>query len=431
VIRFSDISLKDTTFEVDRDTETNITSSRAMTWEGVLANLTCDLSALTGATVTVESSTLNFEPSSSGPTGLWCHRGGTLDVRNSTVDSPVGHSLICHLADGSRTMFTNTVFMHLGTTTGGSTGMGMYVGGTGTIEECTISDSLVGLVIGRSQTNMINITVRDCLTGLYADGNLGQGGIAIRGLDLSGCDVAVRAVNDGSISVLNGRFLLLGEGFNITTASVYIRDSWVSAPGAGMSTATLRSTSTLDIVNSTTSRVFDIGPTENAVNIYWYLNLTLLFLSDGSPLSDAMVTVREANGMVSHRDEVAGVDGILQEMELRERAYIPDLIVTTPHTITVTKDHRTDSFQLTVEDSIDHVFYMDNYPPVLLVQAPEDGSLHNVSTVSFAGEAWDAVITATEGLDLMRYRVDGGNWTPIDLPVLTEWKFDVVLEDGF
>ncbi len=430
-VQFTDLSLTDTTIEVAGDSETNITSLREMTWENAVANLTCDLAVPNGAKVFIESSLLNFEPNTAGPTGLWCERGGTLSVANSTVDSPVAHSLICHLASGSRSVFFNSDFQHLGSTTGGSTRLGMYVGGTGTIEESTISMSLVGMVIGKSQTNIINLTIEDCITGIYSDGDLGQGGIAIRGLVLRDCDVAIRAVNEGSVSVINGRFDLMAEGFNITTSSVYIKDSWVSAPGTGMSTATLRSTATLDIVNSTTSRVFDIGPTENAVNIYWYLNLTLLYLSDGSPLSEATVTVRETSGLVSHRDEVAGADGTLLEMELRERAYIPDLIVTTPHTITVTKDHRTDSFQLTVEDSMDHVFYMDNYPPVLLVQAPEDGSLHNVSTVTFEGEAWDAVITATDGLDRMRYRVDSGNWTPIDLPVLTEWSFDAVLEDGF
>ncbi|UCC93974.1 MAG: hypothetical protein JSW25_04735, partial [Thermoplasmata archaeon] len=102
-----------------------------------------------------------------------------------------------------------------------------------------------------------------------------------------------------------------------------------------------------------------------------------------------------------------------------------------PHTITVTKGGLSDSFDLTVEASMDHTFYLDNFPPVLLVTAPDDGSLHNVSTVTFEGEAWDAVITTTEGLASMRYRVDDGNWTPIDLPEVTEWSFDAVLEDGF
>jgi hypothetical protein len=430
-VRFVELSLRDTTIEVDRTTDTNITAMFDMTWERVTANLTCDLAVQIATTMTFESCTLNFADSRDGPTGLYCLRGGTLKVANSTVDSPSSHSLMVQLLDGSRATFFMSTFSHLGTTIGGSSKFGMFVAGTGTIEEVTLADSLVGLVVGKSLANIINLTIHDCLTGILADGDLGRGGVSIRGLDLQDCNVAVRAVNDGSVSVVDGRFQLSGEGFNITMAGVELKDSWVSVPGAGMSTARLRQTSTLDIINSVTSRDFDIGPVENAVNIYWYLNLTMLYLSDGSPLSEALVTVKEASGATSNRDVEAGVDGTIQELRLRERTYLPDLTITTPHTITVTMDGLEDSFSLTVEASMDHVFYMDNYPPVLVVSSPEDGSLYNVSTVTVEGEAWDAVITTTEGLATMRYRVDDGNWTPIDLPVLTEWSFDAVLEDGF
>jgi hypothetical protein len=431
IITFLDLHLADTTISLERSSDTNITSFTAMTWTRVTANLTCDLAVPAGTTITIESSALNFEASKSGPTGLYCLRGGTLEIANSTVDSQSAHSLVTHLADGSRSTFFQTTFSHLGSSGGSAHRLGMYVAGTGTLEEVTLIDSLVGLVVGKSQANILNLTIRDCLTGILADGDLGRGGASIRGLDLSECTVAIRAVNDGSVSVIDARIDLAGEGFNITTASVELKDSWISDPGTGLSTAYLRQTATLDFINSVTSRDFDIGPVENAVNIYWYLNLTLKYLSNGSPLSEAMVTIREASGALSDRDVQAGVDGILLELRMRERTYNPDISITTPHTVTVSKDNMMDGFTITVDASMDFVFFMDNYPPVLVVDSPQDGSLLNVSTVTFEGEAWDTVVTTTEGLAMMRYRVDGGNWTAIDLPVVKAWSFDAVLDDGF
>ncbi len=426
-----DLNLADTTLEVERGTDTNISVKGGMSWERVTANLTCDLVAQSGTTINIQESHLSFRNSTDGANGLWSLWGGTITMTDCIIDSPEDHSLLCQLLDGSRSIFTDCHFLDMGTSTGGVSKTGMWAGGTGTIKECTISDSMAGLVIGKSQTNILNLTIRDCLTGIIADGNLGRGGGSIGGLHLSGCDVAVRAVNDGAINIINGWLQLAGEGFNITTANVYIKDTWVSAPGAGERTATLRETAILDIINSSTSRDFDIGPNFNIVNIYWYLNLTLRHLSDGSPLSDALVTVRESSGTISHIDEPGGADGVLKELELRERVYNPDLVVTTPHTITVTKGDLSDSFTITVDTSIDHLFLLDNYPPVLLVQQPENGSLHFVSNITFEGEAWDAVVTATEGLASMRYRVDGSNWTAINLPEVTGWSFDAFLEDGF
>ncbi len=430
-VRFLDLDLTDTTITVDPGTETNISMDQSMTWTRVTGDLSCDLAALTGMTINIESSVLEFRSSTSGPTGLWVTLGGTLNVANSTVGSPSTHDLVCHIGSGGRTRLVNSDFSHLGASTSVVHRMGMFVAGSGTIEEVTLNGSLVGLVLGGAQTNIVNLTVRDCLTGIMADGDLGRSGVVIRGLDLEGCDVAIRAINDGSVSVQDGRFSLSGEGFNITHSTVIIKDSRISDPGTGHNTAVLRTTSQLDLVNCVSSRDFDIGPTENTVSIYWYLNLTMRYLSDGSPLSDARVTAREASGAIDIRDKQGGADGKIEKLELRELMYIPAMTVTTPHTITVTKGALKDSFTLTMDGSKDHVFYMDNYPPVLLVNSPEDGSLHNVSTVTFEGEAWDAVVTETEGLATMRYRVDDGEWMAIGLPVANVWSFDAELEDGF
>ena len=430
-VSFVDLQLSDTTISVARGATCNITSRFTMEWEVVTGDLATSLVVPIGSTLTLDRCNLAFGDSTGGPTGIYALRSGTLNVWSSTVDSPVSMSLVIHLAAGSRVDMLDSTFHHLGHTSSNVQRLGLFAGGSGTMERVTLADSLVGLVVGKSQVNLVDLTITDCLTGILSDGDLGKGGVIVRGLAISDCDVSLRAVNDGAITIIGGVFHLAGEGFNLSASGMTIRDSWVSAPTTGRSTAFLRSTSTLDFINSSTSREFDLGPTENVVNIYWYLNLTLKYLSDGSPLSDAVVDAREVSGSLAKPGVDAGADGVIQEMELRELAYTPGLLVTTPHTITVTKDGLKDSFQVTMDASKDHTFYMDNYQPVLLVSSPEDGSVHNVSAVTFEGEAWDAVVTATEGLRNLRFKVDDGNWTPVTLPAFKTFTFEAQLEDGF
>ena len=430
-ISFVDLNLVNTTIDVEDTTDTNITSVSQCMWNNSIASLTCDVVARAGSTFTIESSRLDFEKSDDVPNGLWSLPGGNLQVYNSTVDSPVTHSLICHLADGSQVEFFQSTFSHLGASTSNVQRMGMYLAGTGQIKEVMLTDSFVGLVFGKAQINVINLTIQDCLTGMIADGAYGRGGLTIYGLEVRDCDVSVRAINDGALFVEDGRFNLGGEGFNITTGTVTLKDSWVSDPTTGRKTASLRQTAILNLINSGSSKVFDIGPSDNLVNIIWYLNLTLKYLSDDSNLSKALITVEESTGVISDLDVQAGVDGKIQEMELREKMYTPDVITTTPHTITVTKGDLEDSFHITLDRSTDHEFFMDNYPPGLLIQSPANGSLHNIATITFEGEAWDACVTATDGLASLMYRVNDGPWSPVDLPLLTEWTFEAVLDDGF
>jgi hypothetical protein len=430
-IGIKDLSLTDTTISVDRETFCNISSVLTMTWLRVTGLLGTDMVVTMASTAIIDSSQISFRDNRDGATGLWALSGGTLDMKDTTIDSPVSRSLICFLADGSRTTMLRSTIKDLGVSTGTVQRMGMFVGGSGTIEEVTLADSLVGLVVGKSQTNIINLTIRDCLTGILSNGNLGRGGVSIHGLVSQGSDVAIRAMNEGTVTVVDGRFQLGGEGFNLTDSSIQLKDSKVSDPGTGRNTAVLRDTSSLNLVNTSSSQVFDIGPNDCAVNIFWYLNLTLKYLSDKSPLSDAVVRVAEENGFVANPGEAAGADGILQELLIRERELSPDLRITTPHTITVTKGALKDSFTITVTESMDHEFLMDNYPPTLTVDVPEDGSLHSMSVITFEGEAYDTVESDTKGLASMRYRVDGGEWVAITLPSALDWRFDATLTDGF
>jgi hypothetical protein len=431
-IRFVDLHLTNTSIDVDAEPRVNITALNIMRWEDVTGNLACVLETVLDGIVELESCHLSFENRQGVPTGLRAARRGTMNIYNSTMDSPVSGEWIGHMDGGSRVAFKWTTFLDLGTLKTGPRELGLFIGGSGDVEEIEVRDSIVGLVIGRAQTNFINITIRDCQIGIVTDGTLGIGGAEIRGLLIERCDVSVVARSDGSLSVTDGVFHLgSGTGFDLSNSTISLRDTWVSAPAPGELTAALRDLSILNLINSVSSQDFSIGPNLNSVNIFWYLNLTLRYLSDGSPLSDARVSINELNGLPVKTDLDAGADGVIETIELRERSLIPDEVITTPHTVTVTLGGLEDSFTLLMDGSMDHTFDLDNYPPVLVILSPEDGSLHNVDTITFTGEAWDAVITETEGLRSMAYRVDGGNWTPMELPAVKAWTFDLTLEDGF
>ena len=432
VIRFEDLHLTNTSIDVDTEPRVNITAVTRMRWEDVTGNLACVLETVLSGILELENCQLSFETRQGVPTGLRTPRRGTMNIYNSTIDSPVSGEWIGHMDDGSRVDVMWTTFLNVGTLKMGPREMGLFIGGSGTVEEVEVRDSLVGLVIGRANANFINITIRDCQTGIVTDGALGIGGADIRGLLMERCNASVVARSDGSLSVIEGVFHLgSGTGFELSNSTISLRDSWVSAPASGELTAALRDISILNLINSVSSYDFSIGSNLNTVNIFWYLNLTLQYLSDGSPLSDAKVSIKEFNGLPVKTDLDAGPAGVIEKIELRERSLTPDEVITTPHTVTVTLGGLEDSFTILMDGSKDHTFDLDNYPPVLAILSPEDGSLHNVTTITFTGEAWDAVITETEGLRSMAYRVDGGNWTPMDLPAVKAWTFDVTLEDGF
>ena len=432
VIRFEDLDLTNTSIDVATEPSVNISALGFMRWEDVTGNLACVLETVLNGIIELESCHLSFENRQGMPTGLRTARRGTMNIYNSTIDSPVSGEWIGHMDDGSRVELMWTTFLNLGTLKTGPRELGLFIGGSGNVEEIEVRDSIVGLVIGRAKANFINITIRDCQIGIVTDGALGVGGADINGLLIEGCSVSVVARSDGSLSVTDGVFHLgSGTGFDLSNSTVSLRDTWVSAPAPGELTAELRDLSILNLINSVSSQDFSIGPNLNSINIFWYLNLTLRYLSDGSPLSDARVSIDELNGLPVKTDLDAGADGVIEKIELRERSLVPDEVITTPHTITVTLGGLEDSFTILMDGSMDHIFDLDNYPPELVILSPEDGSLHNVDIITFTGEAYDAVITETEGLRSMAYRVDGGNWTPMVLPAVKAWTFDVTLEDGF
>jgi len=431
-IRLDDLQLTNTSIVVESEPRVNITAISYMRWDNVTGNLACDLTAQLNSIFELENCQISFETRNQEPNGLRASRLGTFNIYNSTIDSPVSGEWIAHMDDGSKVEFMWTTFLNLGTLKTGPREEGLYIGGSGTVEEIEIRDSIVGLVIGRANANFLNITIRDCQTGIVTDGDLGRGGADIRGLLIERCNATVVARSDGSLSVTDGVFRLGPEtGFNLSKSIIYLRDCRVSAPAPGELTAVLRDVSTLILVNSVTSQDFSIGPNHNSIDIFWYLNLTLRYLSDGSPLSNAKASIKELNGRPVKTDLDAGPAGVIMKIELREKTLTPDEVVTTPHTVTVTLGGLEDSFTILMDRSLDYTFDLDNYPPVLIILSPENGSLHNVETITFTGEAWDALITETEGLRSMAYRVDGGNWTPIDLPAVKAWTFEVTPGDGF
>jgi hypothetical protein len=428
-VRLDDLTLANTTIAVDAQVTTNVTIGGQITWRSVQGDLATFLSVSGNGEFTLEDSTIAFRDSQGHANGFVVERGTSITMSDSILESPNSGRWIGRFESGSLIDLSQVTVRNAGTTGGGSIGMGFYPAGTGIIEDLTITDSLAGLVVGKSNARLINITIMDSDIGILADGNLGRGGTEINNLVIEGCTEAVRGINEGNLVINVGTFDLDAIGFNLSASSVTLRDSRVGQ--ASGDTAVLEDTSSLNLVNSSSSADYTFGTGDNIVNIFWYLNLTLKYLSDGSPLSEALVSVREQDGRIAVRDLEADIAGMLSKLEIREKSYTPILINGTPHTVTIKKGALEDSFTINLEGSMDYSFSMDNYPPILTIASPESGSFLNVSDVIVSGEAQDAVITATEGLETLRYRLDNGSWSPIALPSVKEWTFNVTVEDGF
>ena len=196
--------------------------------------------------------------------------------------------------------------------------------------------------------------------------------------------------------MIDGYVRPLGEGFNISASKFTVRDTRIDPPGDGWPTATLVDTSVLDLINSSFTEAFEFGTGNNVVNVKWYLNLTLKYDSDGTPVSNAQVTAKQSNGANEIQGLDAGPAGYLA-LELREKSINPEIIVTTPHTIYVSKGTLEDYFEITIDHSQDHTFILDNHPPVLTIDSPQNGSAFTTSDIPFSGKAYDAKVTAHEG----------------------------------
>ncbi|MCK5253426.1 MAG: right-handed parallel beta-helix repeat-containing protein, partial [Thermoplasmata archaeon] len=234
VIRLDDLHLTNTSIDVDTEPRVDITALTNIRWEDVTGNLACVLETAMNGKFELENCQLSFKTRQGEPGGLRATRLGTMNIYNSTIDSPFSGEWIGQMDDGSRVEFKWTTFLNLGTLKMGPQEMGLFIGGSGTVEEIEVRDSIVGLVIGRAKAYFNNITIRDCQTGLVTDGALGIGGADIHGLLIERCNEAVVARSDGSLSVTEGAFHLgTGTGFNLSRSTIYIRDCWVSAPAPG------------------------------------------------------------------------------------------------------------------------------------------------------------------------------------------------------
>ncbi len=430
-VRLENLKLNRTTITIAPSVYTNVTTSGTITWRDVTGDLGCRLVVMQRATMVLDDVDIGFRTRRGRLVGIDTEQRSNLNITNSNLSSPVSGEWFCHLVDGATLMIENTTMSHLGSQGEPPSNRGLFLDCDGTITNLTILDSFVGVVTGMTTVRVTDLTIMDCQTGLFIDGDLGRRGLEVNGLTLEGCDVVARVVNSGMLTINDGSMELLAEGFNISSNSaVNVRDSKVGDPGSGYYTASLEGTSTLDFVNSSTSMEFHFGGGDNSVNILWYLNLTLQFLSDRSPLSDALVTVSELSGAPVIRDEPTGPDGIIELLELRESSLNPETIMWTPHTVTVRRGDLEDYFTITMDRSKDHLFLLDNYPPVITLTSPASGTVFNVSTVTVTGTAKDYLVTDHEGLESLSFRVDNGSWQPIDLPEVTQWTFDVILEDG-
>ena len=432
-LTITDLGIVRSRFAVDPSTVGNLTYSGHGAIDGATGSLGTFIVVADGGTLELTNSTLAFKNARGKPTGIVARERSTLDMRGCTVDSPVSRAWVFKLLGLSQFDIAGCTLLHLGSASGALEDKGLFVAGGGSITDVDITDSVYGVVTGKTQAKLTNLTATRCLSAIYVDGGLGRGGMEVKNLRAVSCGKVAIVLNNGSLTVTGSDIAFDSEGFNVSRSTVIVKDSTLHPPTAGQQTASLTQTSTLNFVNTSFTPAFSWGAGINAVNVHWYFDLAVKVLRpEGAPLVDGRATVRDKQGVSVVQDASTGPAGRLPRYELRHMSYLNGVPTDgTPHAVTVSKGGLADSFSVTVDHNIQMTFVLDNAHPELVLLSPAPLAAFNVSTVAFSGTARDAVVTAREGIDHLSRRVDNGSWVDFALSGVDSWSFQLDLADGW
>ena len=432
-LTMTDLSIVRSGLAVDTSTVGNLTYSGFGTIAGATGTLATFILVEDGGALNLTDSTLSFLYARGKPTGIIAKERATLNMSGCTVDSPVSGAWVFKLLSLSQFNVERCELLHLGIASGALEDRGLYVAGGGSITDLDVTDSVYGIVTGRTQATIANITATRCLTAIYVDGGLGKGGMEVKNLRAIGCGKVALVLNNETLSMTGSDIEFDGEGFNISRSTVIVKDSEMHPPQAGQRTAALDQTSTLSFFNSTFTPAFSWGTGINTVNVYWYLDLTVKVIDPpGAPLVNGSVSIHDKPGTLVIKDASTRSTGRLPRLELRHMSYINGVPSDgTPHVVTVSKGALSDSFSVTMDRNRTMTFVLDNVHPLLVLLSPAPLSAFNTSTVTFNGTASDAVATENEGIDHLSFRVDNGSWVDFALTGADSWSFQVALADGW
>ena len=429
-----DVSVLDTTAGVDPGVVGNLSCKSRMRIDRSRLDLGRFLVVQTNGVLNVTNSTLSFRLSKGAPTGVIVESKGALGMVDCTVDSPVSRLLVFKLMPLCVFELRASTISSIGSPTSAPVDSGLYIAGGGLISGIVVQDCETGLVSGRTQARIVDVTVRRCKVAILSDGQVGPGGMKVERLTVEDCQRVAVLRNDGSLIIESSSITIGLEGFNLTRSQLNLRDCALGRPGTGGITAFLADRSTVSLTNSSFSNLWGWGAGDNEVRVSWYLKMSFTHIEPaGTPLANGTVTVKNVMGQTEVAGLSTGPQGRPPVVDVRERTITRDNeISSTPHTITVAWGDASDALVETMDMNREVSFALDTTPPSVSITGLVDGTVYNVSAFRVLVEGVDPVRRAAKGPWRLAIRADNGTWDEVQTTGFegAAWTFDLNLTDG-
>jgi type II secretory pathway pseudopilin PulG len=176
------------------------------------------------------------------------------------------------------------------------------------------------------------------------------------------------------------------------------------------------------------------------IEVYWMANISVDWLSDGSPVPDAEITMTDNENNEDQRDLTTDADGEVKRIFMME--YMKTSSGTTqcsPWTVNATVMYGQQDLWNTTEADIgqgvnDINLVLDNVPPHLKITSPEDGYITNQTSFTLEGhtemnnsQEWCVYVMIKLGMKIYQPNVDmNGDFTR-EVPIPSDGKHEVTV----
>ncbi|MEW5760725.1 MAG: right-handed parallel beta-helix repeat-containing protein, partial [Candidatus Thermoplasmatota archaeon] len=143
----------------------------------------------------------------------------------------------------------------------------------------------------------------------------------------------------------------------------------------------------LDLINVTFSKV-GVGDASSVLNVYWFLDVEVVWESSGVHVPDAVVDIYELNNKTVAKTGKTSQDGWIRGMLAREYTYTGGAKKpTTPHNLNATYGKKLGSNVTNVNKNTYAKIILDDIAPYIKITSPSNNTITNKTTIIVNGDA--------------------------------------------
>ena len=318
-------------------------------------------------------------------------------------------------------------------------GIVLTLGSHGTLRNNTIKDNLLGIGCSFSDPTFEGNELNTNFEGIQflqsqpiLKGNTFRGSL-LQALGAEGSTL----VMDGDIFADNAADIVMNSsGLKATHLSMTGGVSGINIDHSGnrqvllensslkMDTSDLTiNDSSVQLLNTTfDQKKVQLSTSSGNLHVSWFLDANVT-MATGTKAPGAQVIVRDSLNSTVFSGP-ADTNGMARWIPIEEYYQIGDQRTNeTPHEVTATKGPLWGkaTAEMTSSKTVDVI--IDDLAPVVKILSPAEGTVTNISMLSFKGNATD-----NRGVSVVEYRVSTGSWARTD--GIDPWNFTVPLPDG-